>query len=721
MAAVGSLLVRIGADTGGLRRGGRRAESTIRRMERAAGRASAKIGKLGGVAAVAGGALTAELTRRGLKAVDAQAKLARTLDTTIGELRGLQLAASDSGVSAETLEQNLTALNRRLGQARQGTGQARRALDELGLSAERLGEMSLTERVAAISEAMDEAGPAINRTAIAADLMSRSGIKMLNMMEGGGEQIRAATKEIKDFGLAVSATDAAQVEAANDAISRIGLAIESISKNLAVEFAPLITAVAKKINNAAKSGGGFREEINDLLEAGVTGFGAIANAVFGVQKAMVQAQVAALNLRYTLNAKSQAIEKLEASTDRAVFSLGDLIRKLTGVGKTDAELERMRSALVHARQELEGMDKAEMPMDRMRRWVEEARRLSQEAAENVVADREKEKDESNRIADEMRFGRIASLEKARKAEAQARKRSLENLRSNLQSAREAEMERYNERRQLIQTSTDAELELVGGRNAALQKLEKQHQSRLKDIRGEGGGLSEAEKAQRKASLDNLQSYLQSEYQAHLMQRDRRIELINSMTEKEVELYGGRAKLLEEVNQAHQERLNQQVRRGAHKRQQFQEASMQAQATSVANNLVRMTASVAKENKAMFKLHKAASITMATINTYEGVSKAIAKYPPPLSFAMAAAQMTAGMLQVRKIASSSFGSKASGGSVGGGGAGSGGAGGGGGAAQTDTGPNTIIHLEGDSFGQQQIRDLVTQINEDSRDGGRIQVQ
>lgn len=700
MAAVGSLLVRIGADTGGLRRGGRQAESTIRRLERTAGRASGRMLKLGSAAGIAGVALTAELTRRGLKAVDAQAKLSRTLDTTIGELRALQLAASDSGISAEQLEQNLTALNRRLGQAQQGTGQARRALEQLNLSAERLGQMSLTDRVIAISEAMERAGPAINKTAIAADLMSRSGISMLNMMEGGAEQIRAARSEVESFGLALSEVDAAQVEAANDAMDRIGMAIESISQSLAVEFAPLIAGVAEKLSQAMSNSEGFRDEISELIDVGVTAFGTMANSVVDLRRSLKEARVVALEFRYALN-------------------------RIAGLGKTKAEMERMRAAVIHARQELQRMAGMEMPLDRMRGWVEEARRLSQQAAEDVVADRETEKEESERLARAQERARLEALEKARQKEAESRRRSLETLREHLQTAKQAEQERYRERLNLIKSATDQELEALGGRNAAIEKLERQHNERLKEIAGPDSGLSEAQKAQRQAAIDNLRSYLRSEYESEVEQKNRRMELIQSATEQELELLGGRQKAIEQLNQQHQNRLNQQVRQGTHTRRQFEEASMSAQAASVAGNLQRMTASVSAENKKMFKIQKAASIAMATINTYEGVSKALAAYPPPLSFAMAAAQLAAGMAQVKQISSQTFGGNGGGGGTAGGsglggGASAAGGGAGGGGAPADTGPATIVHLEGEAFGRQQVRDLLEQINEDSRDGGRIQV-
>jgi hypothetical protein len=63
--------------------------------------------------------------------------------------------------------------------------------------------------------------------------------------------------------------------------------------------------------------------------------------------------------------------------------------------------------------------------------------------------------------------------------------------------------------------------------------------------------------------------------------------------------------------------------------------------------------VQANNKKMFAVQKAYSIAQAMMSTFAGASKAIETYPPPLSFAMAAAQVAAGMAQVAQIKAQSF--------------------------------------------------------------------
>ncbi|MEE9572147.1 MAG: hypothetical protein V3W20_03790, partial [Candidatus Neomarinimicrobiota bacterium] len=60
-----------------------------------------------------------------------------------------------------------------------------------------------------------------------------------------------------------------------------------------------------------------------------------------------------------------------------------------------------------------------------------------------------------------------------------------------------------------------------------------------------------------------------------------------------------------------------------------------------------------ESEIMFNVGKAASVANAIINTYEGASKAIATYPPPISNVMAAIQIALGFAQIAKIQSTTF--------------------------------------------------------------------
>jgi hypothetical protein len=124
-------------------------------------------------------------------------------------------------------------------------------------------------------------------------------------------------------------------------------------------------------------------------------------------------------------------------------------------------------------------------------------------------------------------------------------------------------------------------------------------------------------------------------------------------------------LRQQAEQQHQAKLGNIAAQGAIQRRQFDQMTAKQQTQFVLGELLNMTNGVAAHNKTMFNINKAAGIANAIINTSLGVTKALSAYPPPISIAMAAVQLVAGMAQVRAIKSAQFGSSTSAPSVGGG--------------------------------------------------------
>ncbi len=271
-------------------KGGRLAASAMRL---AAG------GVMATAAAVAGGtvALTA-MTRAGMNAIDEQAKLARQLDSTIGGVRGLQLAANDAGVATGTVNSNMETLSARLGEAVRGSGQALEMLDRLGLSAQELASSDVDERVAAIADRVQELGLSGAETA---DVLRQLGIRnreMVNLLRQGGDPIRAARQEIEDYGLAISDIDASIIEAANDALSRTGLLLESTRSALAVELSPIVLEVAGRFNDVTRSVGGMDSAVRIAVESGVSSIAGLADGTWQLWTQMKRGDLVLADMDY---------------------------------------------------------------------------------------------------------------------------------------------------------------------------------------------------------------------------------------------------------------------------------------------------------------------------------------------------------------------------------------------------------------------------------------
>ena len=220
-----------------------------------------RIAAAAGAAAV--GAAATAMIRSGLQVVDSQAKLAQSLGTTVASIQTLERAGELAGVSMSGIEQATKDLTRRLSQAAAGTGPAADALDRLGLSATGLIALPLDERVGEINGAIEAFVPAAERAAVAGQLFGEEGSIAMGRIDSA--TLRQATKDVRAFGVVVSAQDAAQIERTNDAISRLGLIWRGLANQLAVAAAPALEAVADAMAALAERSGPVGRAIELVL------------------------------------------------------------------------------------------------------------------------------------------------------------------------------------------------------------------------------------------------------------------------------------------------------------------------------------------------------------------------------------------------------------------------------------------------------------------------
>ena len=215
-------------------------------------------------AAAAIAAAATAMIRSGLQTVDAQAKLAASLGTTVESIQVLERAGDLAGVSMGQIEQATLQLTRRLSQAAAGTGPAADALDRLGVSVAELQALPLDQRIALIQDRLAEFVPEAERAAVASQLFGdRAGLVFTRI---DSATLRQATQDVRDFGVVVSDQDAAQIERTNDAISRLGLIWRGLSNQLAVAAAPALEAVAGAMAAVARTTGPLGMAIRGLFD-----------------------------------------------------------------------------------------------------------------------------------------------------------------------------------------------------------------------------------------------------------------------------------------------------------------------------------------------------------------------------------------------------------------------------------------------------------------------
>lgn len=295
------LVARIGGFEQPLDRAQRSSKKSMQAIQKDGKAAAAGLAKVTAAAAAAAAGLYV-YTKAGMDTIDAQAKLARRLDSTIGEMRGLELAAADAGIEQGKLVSAIESYNKRLGDTVNGTGEAQKAYEKLGIEASELAQMPLSDQLALVAERISQLDTAAKRSSIADRLMS-GGRGMVNLFQAGGDAIRDAVGEVENLGLAISETDASTIEEANDSIARLGLVAESAQAAVAVALTPALNDMADGLYAVAKEfkAGEYDEQVELLTTMGTVASGA-AGAYVTYRSAVAAATVA----QWAFNAAASA-------------------------------------------------------------------------------------------------------------------------------------------------------------------------------------------------------------------------------------------------------------------------------------------------------------------------------------------------------------------------------------------------------------------------------
>lgn len=195
-----------------------------------------------GALAAVGAASTAGLAVLSSE-MDNAGKQASKLGLTTEALTSLRYAVEQTSDMAGTqFDVAMQRMTRRLSEAAQGTGEARNALAELGLDAQKLNAMSPDQAFKAIADQMSQVGSQSDRVRLAFKLFDTEGVGLVNTMQDGSEAIEALQKEAVDLGVAFSDVAANNAAELNDQLDKLAAAYKGAMISLANDSGAIETA-----------------------------------------------------------------------------------------------------------------------------------------------------------------------------------------------------------------------------------------------------------------------------------------------------------------------------------------------------------------------------------------------------------------------------------------------------------------------------------------------
>lgn len=180
--------------------------------------------------------------------IDANSKLARSLDTSYDSLTALQLRAGDSGI--DNLEGSLNRLNRRLGAVELASGPAAKSVERLQLDLEAMANMDVDQKIGYIGDRINELGISNEEAARHLQQLGFEQAAAIELFRNGSADVARYRREVDELGLSLDDMDALAIEQMNDALGIFGDMQQSAANKLTVALAPSVKALAETIERA---------------------------------------------------------------------------------------------------------------------------------------------------------------------------------------------------------------------------------------------------------------------------------------------------------------------------------------------------------------------------------------------------------------------------------------------------------------------------------------
>lgn len=288
---LGRLTINIGANTSTFEAGMDKAERQARKSAAAIDRAVAGVGK--SLAKIGVGATAAAVAvAKVVESTDQMAKAARAAGLTAEQFQELTFAAERSGVSSKQLEEGMRRLNRRFGEfVNSGGGPAAKAFEALGISAvDTAGKLKTSEEVfTEIVSKLEGVESQAQKAALASQLFGDdAGPKLALLLAEGADGVENLREEARKLGV-VSNTQAAQAEAAADAITNLKTAATNTFQVFALRFAPALQKAAEVMVQFAPLADELAIGIGVLI--GLKGIAGLVVGLGNLRKALIDARV----------------------------------------------------------------------------------------------------------------------------------------------------------------------------------------------------------------------------------------------------------------------------------------------------------------------------------------------------------------------------------------------------------------------------------------------
>lgn len=328
--------------------------------------------------------------------------LATRLGGTTEEWSRLKHAAEETDVGFNVAAMAAQRATRRISEAAKGSGEAVDALNELGLSAKKLGELSPVEQLHVLADAFEGVDNQSDKLRIAFKLFDSEGVRILQTMEGGSAALRAYGDEADRFGKTLGQEGASRLKQYEDAMKDLKSSSVGFANILAQALGPTLASIAKWLGEvlpkAARAMGAVFVDLVDQTQTTAEWFAAYQEGhvnfwewfTAGNDEAAARLKDIKKELGFTtkrLNESVTSFGEFKVEAQGAGFALSEFAgrnEKSTQITKRANETQREFNKLMSEAQAI--VEQTMTPIERYQAQIARLNQLREQAPKTVTED-----------------------------------------------------------------------------------------------------------------------------------------------------------------------------------------------------------------------------------------------------------------------------------------------------------------------------------------------
>ena len=224
--------------------------------------AARNVGRIGFAATAAASAI-AVFTKVNVNALDALDKTASKLGVSVEFLQQMRFAAEQTGIETRTLDMGLQRFIRRVAEAAKGTGEAKGALQQLGIEFKNAdgSARNIQDILFDVADGLANTSSEGERVRLAFKFFDSEGVALVNTLKGGSAELKNFFDQAENLGILISSDTTKKAAAFNDQLNIIKRQFIAITQNLVGAFLPVLqdvsTDLTKFLKDTKKEVGGF--------------------------------------------------------------------------------------------------------------------------------------------------------------------------------------------------------------------------------------------------------------------------------------------------------------------------------------------------------------------------------------------------------------------------------------------------------------------------------